>query len=105
MSAKLKKGDTVTVISGKYKGKSGQITKLLPKENKAVVQGVNVAKRHTKPSQTSAGGILEIEKPIELSNLAYLDPKENKPTRIGFKTLADGKKVRVARRSGEVIDQ
>ncbi|MDX2223441.1 MAG: 50S ribosomal protein L24 [Rhodospirillaceae bacterium] len=101
---KIKKGDKVVVIAGRDKGKTGEVVKALPRENRVVVQGVNVVKRHTRPSTTAAGGIVEKEASIHVSNVAYLDPKENKPTRIGFKVLGDGKKVRVARRSGEMID-
>ena len=104
MAMKIKKGDKVVVLTGRSKGKVGEVLNVLPSEGKAVVQGVNVAKRHTRPSQMSQGGILDKELPIELSNLALVDPKTNKPTRVGFKTLEDGRKVRVARRSGEVID-
>ena len=101
---KLKKGDKVIVLAGRDKGKRGEITKMLLAKNKAVVQGVNVVKKHEKPSQTSPGGIVTKELPINISNLAIEDPKDGKPTRIGYKFLEDGKKVRVARRSGEIID-
>jgi len=101
---KLKKGDKVVVLTGRDKGKTGEILKAFPRDNKVVVQGINMIKRHTKPSTTQQGGIVEREAKINVSNVAYLDPKTSKPTRIGFKTLQDGKKVRVARRSGEVID-
>jgi large subunit ribosomal protein L24 len=101
---KLKKGDKVVVLAGRDKGKTGSVLKAFPRDNKLIVQGVNMIKRHTKPSTTQAGGIVEREAKIHASNVAYLDPKTSKPTRIGFKTLQDGKKVRVARRSGEVID-
>lgn len=106
MSVKLKirKGDRVTVLTGKDKGKSGSVLSVLPKENKAVVQGVNVAKRHTKQTAQQEGGIVAREMPINISNLAHLDPKDNKPTRVGFKVNKDGSKVRYAKRSGEVID-
>ena len=106
MSVKLKirKGDRVTVVTGKDKGKSGSVLSVSPKDNKAVVQGVNVAKRHTKQSAQQDGGIVPKEMPISISNLAHLDPKDNKPTRVGFKINKDGSKVRVAKRSGEVID-
>ncbi len=107
MSAKLKlkKGDKVVVLTGRDKGRTGEIVKALPRENRVIVQGINMIKRHTRPSQTQNGGIVEKEASIHVSNVAILDPKESKPTRIGFKTLDDGRKVRVARRSGEVIDQ
>lgn len=102
---KIKKGDRVTVLAGKDKGKTGEVVAVLPQESRAVVQGVNVAKRHTRPSQTNPGGIVEKEASIHVSNLAHIDPKDNKPTRVGIKTLDDGRKVRFAKRSGEVIDQ
>ena len=104
MAAKIKKGDKVIVLTGRSKGKVGEVLKVMKDDDKAVVQGVNMVKRHTKPSQTSQGGIVEKEVPIELSNLAYVDPKTSEPTRVGFKTLEDGRKVRYAKRSGEVID-
>ena len=104
MAAKIKKGDKVIVLTGRSKGKVGEVLTVMPDEDKAMVQGVNMVKRHTKPSQTSQGGIIEKELPIELSNLAHVDPKTNEPTRVGFKTLEDGRKVRYAKRSGEVID-
>lgn len=106
MSAKLKikKGDKVVVTTGKDKGKAGEIVRMIPTENRAVVRGVNLAKRHTKQTAGQEGGIVSKEMPIHVSNLALRDPKDGKPTRIGYKTLADGKKVRVAKRSGEVID-
>ncbi len=104
MAAKLKKGDKVVVIAGKDKGKRGEITSVLPTEGKAVVQGVSLVKRHTRPTQTSAGGIVTKEVPIQLSNLMIEDPKDGAPSRVGFKTLDDGKKVRFAKKSGEVID-
>jgi large subunit ribosomal protein L24 len=107
MSAKLKikKGDRVVVITGRDKGKQGEVLKVLPSESRVVVQGVNVAKRHTRPSAADpSGGILDKELPIHISNVAHLDPKSGKPTRVGFKLLESGRKVRVARRSGETID-
>jgi large subunit ribosomal protein L24 len=106
MSAKLKikKGDKVVVTTGKDKGKAGEVVRMIPTENRAVVRGVNLAKRHTKQTAGQEGGIVSKEMPIHVSNLALRDPKDGKPTRIGYKTLADGKKVRVAKRSGEVID-
>ena len=106
MSAKLKirKGDKVVVITGQDKGKQGEVVRTIPSENRAVVRGVNVAKRHQKQTATQEGGIVPKELPIQVSNLALIDPKDGKPTRVGYKTLADGKKVRVAKRSGEVID-
>ena len=106
MSAKLKikKGDKVIVTTGKDKGKQGEVIRTIPTENRAVVRGVNVAKRHQKQTAAQEGGIVSKELPIHVSNLALRDPKDGKPTRVGYKTLADGKKVRVAKRSGEVID-
>lgn len=104
MAAKIRKGDKVIVLSGRDKGKSGEVVKLVLKEGRAFVQGINIVKRHTKPSQTNPGGIVDKELPIHLSNLAIIDPKDDKPTRVGFKRLEDGRKVRFAKRSGEVID-
>lgn len=101
---KLKKGDRVIVLAGRDKGKRGEILKMMPAEDRAIVQGVNVIRRHQKQSASQEGGIIAREAAIHVSNLAYVDPKDDKPTRIGFKTLEDGRKVRVARRSGEVID-
>ena len=101
---KIRKGDRVVVLTGKDKGKSGDVVAMIPKENRAVVSGVNVARRHTKASAGQEGGIVAKEMPIHVSNLAHVDPKDGKATRVGYKTLDDGKKVRVARRSGEVID-
>ncbi len=106
MSIKLKirKGDRVIVLTGKDKGKKGSVMSVSPKTNKAVVDGINIVKRHTKQSASQEGGIIAKEMPIHISNLAHLDPKDNKPTRVGFKINKDGSKVRIARRSGEVID-
>jgi large subunit ribosomal protein L24 len=104
MAAKIKKGDNVIVLTGKDKGKQGEVLSIVTQTNKAVVRGINVAKRHTKPSQLQAGGIVEKEAAIALSNISIVDPKEGKATRVGFKTLEDGKKVRYAKLSGEVID-
>jgi large subunit ribosomal protein L24 len=102
---KIKKGDKVVVLSGRDKGRSGEVLKALPTQSRVIVQGVNVVKRHTRPSAASGGGIIEKEASIHVSNVAIVDPKDNKPTRIGFKTLEDGSKVRFAKRSGEVIDR
>ncbi|MBX3517905.1 MAG: 50S ribosomal protein L24 [Rhodospirillales bacterium] len=102
---KIRKGDRVVVITGRSKGKTGEVLKVMPKENRAVVQGVNMVKRHTRPTQMSGGGIVEKEGPIHISNLAHVDPKSGQPTRVGFKILADGRKVRFAKRSGEMIDR
>jgi large subunit ribosomal protein L24 len=101
---KIRKGDRVVVVTGRDKGKAGQVLNVLPAENRAIVQGVNVVRRHQKQSASQEGGIVSKEMPIHLSNLALADPKSGKPTRVGYKFLKDGKKVRVARRSGEVID-
>jgi large subunit ribosomal protein L24 len=101
---KLKKGDKVVVLTGKDRGRRGEILKMLRDQNKAIVQGINVVKRHTKPSQAGPGGIVEKELPIQLSNLGIEDPKDGKPTRVGIKILEDGSKVRIAKRSGEMID-
>ena len=104
MAAKIKKGDKVMVMTGKDKGKVGEVMRIVMKDNRAFVQGVNVANRHTRPSQSNPGGIIDKELSVHLSNLAHVDPKENKPTRVGFRTLEDGRKVRFAKVSGEVID-
>jgi large subunit ribosomal protein L24 len=101
---KIKKGDRVIVLVGKDKGRSGEVIAMMPKEGRALVGGVNLVKRHTRQSQTSEGGIISKEAPIQISNLAIADPKDGKATRVGFKTLDDGRKVRFAKRSGEVID-
>lgn len=103
MAAKIKKGDTVVVLAGKDKGKSGEVVQVLPKANRAIVAGVNQVKRHTRPSQVSEGGIVTKEASIHLSNLAIADPKDGKPSKVGFKVEKDGSKVRVAKRSGETI--
>jgi large subunit ribosomal protein L24 len=102
---KVKKGDTVIVTTGRDKGKRGEILKVIPAELRVVVQGVNVVKRHTRPSPRGQGGIVEKEAPIHVSNVAHIDPKDDKPSRVGFKTLDDGRKVRFAKRSGEIIDR
>ena len=104
-SLKIKKGDHVIVLAGRDKGKHGEVVEVIPKENRAVVRGVNVVRRHTKQSQQTQGGIISKEAPINLSNLALEDPKDGKPTRVGFKLMDDGSKVRVAKRSGEVIPE
>ena len=101
---KLKKGDQVIVISGANKGATGEIIKAIPTESRVLVQGVNMRKKHKKPTQMSPGGIEEIEAPIHVSNVALLDPKENKPTRVGYTMAKDGKKLRVAKRSGETVE-
>ena len=104
-SLKIKKGDHVIVIAGRDKGKHGEVVEMLPKESRAVVRGVNVVRRHQKQTAALEGGIISKEAPIQISNLALEDPKDGKPTRIGFKFLEDGKKVRFAKRSGEVIPE
>jgi large subunit ribosomal protein L24 len=104
MASKIRKGDKVTVLAGRDKGKTGEVLKMFLSENRAIVHGVNMVKRHTRPSQTNPGGIVEKEAVINLSNLAHVDPKDDKPTRVGFRVLEDGRKVRYAKRSGEVID-
>ncbi len=103
MAAKLKKGDKVVVLTGRDKGKEGEIVKVMPKEGRAIVDGVNTVIRHTRQSQASQGGRVPKAAPIHLSNLALVDPTEGGPTRVGFKEV-DGKKVRFAKKSGEVID-
>ena len=106
MAAKIKKGDRVQVLAGRDKGKRGDVIRVVPEENRAFVQGVNMVKKHQKPQgMGKPGGIVEKEGPIDVSNLALLDPKSDKPTRVGFKVLEDGRKVRVAKASGEVIDR
>ena len=104
MVARIKKGDRVMILSGKDQGKTGEVLKLFPSNSRAIVQGVNIHKRHTAPSQAGPGGIGEKEASIHLSNLAHLDPSDNKPTRVGVKVLDDGRHVRYAKRSGEIID-
>ncbi len=104
MAARIKKGDRVVVLAGKDKGKTGEVLQVMPKQSRVIVSGVNVAKRHTAPSQASAGGIVEKEASLHVSNVAHADPKDGKPTRVGFKILEGERKVRFARRSGEVID-
>ena len=104
-SLKIKKGDHVIVLAGRDKGKHGEVVEMLPKENRAVVRGVNVVRRHQKQTAALEGGIISKEAPIQISNLALEDPKDGKPTRVGFKFLDDGKKVRFAKRSGEVIPE
>ena len=103
MAAKLRKGDKVVVLTGKDKGKTGEIASVDPKAGKAVVSGVNVAIRHTRQSQSEQGGRISKEMPIQLSNIALVDPKDGGPTRVGFR-MEDGKKVRFAKKSGETIN-
>ncbi len=104
MAAKIKKGDKVVVLVGKDKGKTGEVIEVRPTENRAVVRGVNIVRHHQKQSAKSEGGIVAKEAALQLSNLAIADPKDGKPTRVGFKLLDDGRKVRFAKRSGDVID-
>ncbi len=101
---KVRKGDRVIVRTGRDKGKTGEILRVLVKRDRVIVQGVNMVKRHTRPGQASAGGIVEKEASIHISNVAHIDPKTSQPTRVGYKFLEDGRKVRYAKRSGEVID-
>ncbi len=105
MAAKIKKGDKVVVISGSDKGKTGEVLKVLPTENRVIVQGVKMVKRHTRPSAVNQGGIVEKEATIHVSNVAHIDPSTDKPTRVGFKFVEDNRKVRFAKGSGEVIDR
>jgi large subunit ribosomal protein L24 len=105
MAMKIRKGDRVKVIAGRSKGKIGDVLRVLAAESRVVVSGVNVIKRHTKPGRTGEGGIIEREAAIHVSNVALLDPKSDKPTKVGFKFLEDGRKVRFARASGETIDR
>jgi len=104
MAARIKKGDRVVVTTGRDKGKTGEVTEVRPADNRVVVSGVNLVKRHQRQTQTTQGGIVEKEAAINLSNVMIVDPKSGEPTRVGFKTLDDGRKVRFAKRSGEVID-
>ena len=104
MAAKIKKGDKVVVLAGRDKGRSGEVLKVIPTEERAVVRGVNVVKRHQRQTASAEGGIISKEATIHLSNLAIADPKDGKASRVGFKVLDDGRKVRVAKRSGDLID-
>jgi len=104
MAAKIKKGDKVVVLTGRSKGRSGEVIQVIPDENTALVRGVNMVRRHQKQTASQEGGVISKEAPINLSNIAIADPKDGKPTRVGFKVLDGGKKVRVAKRSGEQID-
>ena len=101
---KVKKGDHVVVLTGKDKGKKGEVLKVMPAENRAIVQGVALVRRHQRQTASQEGGIITKEAPIDISNIALEDPRDGKPTRAGYKFLKDGRKVRFARRSGEVID-
>ena len=104
MAAKIKKGDKVVVLTGRDKGRTGEVVQVMPKEERALVRGVNFVKRHQRQTMNQEGGIIQKEAPIHLSNLALADPKDGKPTRVGFKVLDDGRKVRFAKRSGDLID-
>jgi len=104
MAAKIKKGDKVVVLTGRDKGRTGEVVRVSPSEGRAVVEGVNQVKRHQRQTKDREAGIVTKSAPIDLSNLAIADPKDGKPTRVGFKILDDGRKVRVAKRSGEQID-
>lgn len=100
---KVRQGDDVIVITGKYKGKKGKIIKIFPDENKAIVSGINIVRKATKASQVSDGGMIAKELPIHISNIAHIDPKSGEHTKVGFRILEDGSKVRVAKKSGEII--
>jgi large subunit ribosomal protein L24 len=104
MAAKIKKGDKVVVLAGRDRGRNGEVIRMFPAEQRALVRGVNMVRRHQKQSAQSEGGIISKEAPIHLSNLAISDPKDGKATRVGFKILEDGRKVRFAKRSGDLID-
>ena len=101
---RLRKGDDVVVISGRDKGKTGSILRVMRSEDRVIVDGINMVKRHTRPSQAQPGGIVDKEAPIHISNVALADPKDGSATRVGYKFLEDGRKVRIAKQSGEVID-
>ena len=104
MAAKIRKGDKVVVLAGRDKGQNGEVLKVIPKEDRAIVQGVNLVKRHTAQTARQEGGIISKEATIHLSNLALADPKTGKPVRVGFRVLEDGRKVRFAKGSGDLID-
>jgi large subunit ribosomal protein L24 len=104
MAARIRKGDKVVVLSGRDKGRSGEVIKVMPKDDRALVRGVNVVTRHQRQTAAQEGGLVRKEAPIHLSNIALADPTDGKPTRVGFKTLEDGRKVRFAKRSGETIN-
>ncbi|MBW8617844.1 MAG: 50S ribosomal protein L24 [Hyphomicrobiales bacterium] len=104
MAAKIKKGDKVVVLTGRDSGKSGEVLQVMPKESRAVVRGINVVRKHQKQTMQQEGGIISKELPVHLSNLAIADPKDGQPTRVGFKIMDDGRKVRFAKRSGDLID-
>jgi large subunit ribosomal protein L24 len=104
MAAKIRKGDKVIVLAGRDKGRTGEVIEVRPAESRALVRGVNMVRRHQRQSARQEGGIIAKEATVHLSNLALADPKDGKPTRVGFKILKDGRKVRIAKRSGEAID-
>jgi large subunit ribosomal protein L24 len=104
MAAKIKKGDKVVVLTGRSKGRTGEVIKVMPDENRALVRGVNMVRRHQKQTASQEGGVISKEATIDLSNVAIADPQDGKPTRVGFKVLDDGRKVRFAKRSGAQID-
>ena len=104
MAAKVRKGDRVVVTTGRDKGTKGEVLRVYPDEGRVLISGVNVVKKHQKQTQSQQGGIVTKEAPINVSNVAHIDPKSGEPTRVGFKVLADGRKVRVAKKSGESID-
>ncbi|HEV2000612.1 MAG TPA: 50S ribosomal protein L24 [Xanthobacteraceae bacterium] len=104
MAAKIRKGDKVVVLSGRDRGRSGEVVEVDPKARRATVRGVNVVRRHQRQTASQEGGIVSKELPLDISKIALADPKDGKPTRVGFKILKDGRKVRIARRSGEQID-
>ncbi len=101
---RVKKGDEVIVLTGREKGKKGSVLKVMRKDQRLLVRGVNMVKRHTRPSQANPGGIIEKEASLHVSNVAHVDPKTGEPTRVGYRYLDDGRKVRFAKRSGEIID-
>jgi len=102
---KIRKGDTVIVTAGKNKGSTGEVIKIIPDINRAIVRGINIVKRHTKPTQNNAGGIVQKEGTIHISNIAFYDEKTKQASKLGFKILEDGRKVRFEKKSGEVIDK
>ena len=104
MAAKIKKGDKVIVLTGRDKGRSGEVIEVRPDDDRALVRGINMVKRHQKQTAAQDGGIISKEAPVHLSNLSLADPKDGKPTRVGFSILPDGRKVRIAKRSGVEID-
>jgi large subunit ribosomal protein L24 len=104
MAARIRKGDKVVVLSGRDKGRSGEVIRVMPKDERALVRGINMVTRHQRQSAAQEGGLVRKEAPIHLSNVALADPSDGKPTRVGFKTLADGTKVRFAKRSGETFN-